>query len=134
MLEGLSRGGSVKPFSRVVVVLALGFAAVSCSERQCLALPCPFQFAVTLDVRDAVDGGPVTDPVANGLPCGSSGVCTPMKADGGVIGAGTSTIDVTAPGYGHVQLDVTVPSAAQDPCSCQPDYVPQTRDVSLPPS
>ena len=88
---------------------------------------------MTLNVRDAVDAGPVANPVANGLPCGSSGVCSPLKADGGIIGTGTSTIDVTAAGYGHVQLDVTVPAATPDPCSCQPEYAPQTRDVSLPP-
>jgi hypothetical protein len=121
------------PFLRVGVVLALAFALGACSEKQCLALPCPFEFAVTLNVHDAVDGGPVASPVANGFPCGSAGVCLPMKADGGVIGAGTTSIDVTATGYGHVQLDVTVPAATPDPCSCQPEYVPQTRDVALPP-
>jgi hypothetical protein len=115
------------------VVLALAVAAGACSEQQCQALPCPFEFAVTLHVHDAVDGGPVVDPVANGFPCGSGGVCFPQTADGGTIGAGTSSIDVTAPGHDHVQLDVTVPSATPDPCSCQPDYVPQTRDVYLTP-
>jgi hypothetical protein len=89
---------------------------------------------VTLNVRDAVDRGPVADPVANGIPCGVAGVCFPRPADAGLIGTGTSAIDVTAAaGYGHAQLDVTVPAATPDPCSCQPDYVPQTRDVSLPP-
>jgi len=121
------------PFLRLVVVLAVGVTIGACSEGPCVLPPCPFEFAVTLNVRDAVDGGPVADPVANGIPCGSAGVCFPMKADGGVIGVGTSTIDVTAAGYGQVQLDVTVPAATPDPCSCQPDYVPQTRDVSLPP-
>lgn len=124
----------MKPFALLVVPFAiLALAVGACSEKQCQALPCPFQFAVTLNVLDAVDGGAVSNPVANGIPCGTSGVCIPRHADGGVIGAGTSSIDVTAAGYGHVQLDVTVPAAMIDPCSCQPDYVPQTRDVPLPP-
>ncbi len=121
------------PFLRLVAVLVLPFAIEACSDKRCQALPCPFEFAVTLNVHDALDGGPVADPVANGLPCGSAGVCLPQQADGGVIGAGTSSIDVTAAGYGQVQLDVTVPAATPDPCSCQPDYVPQTRDLPLPP-
>ena len=57
----------------------------------------------------------------------------PHETDGGIVGTGTSAIDVTAAGYGHAQLDVTVPAATPDPCSCQPDYVPRTRDVSLTP-
>ena len=122
----------MKPFSCLVVVLALAFTT-ACSERQCGTLPCPFQPAVRLNVLDTADGGPVANPVANGIPCGSAGFCIPRQADAGTIGAGASTIDVTAPGYDHVQLEVTVPSATQDPCSCQPDYVPQTRDVVLTP-
>jgi len=117
----------------IVLLLTSLLASGACSERQCLALPCPFQFPVTLNVHDAVDGGLVADPLANGIPCGSAGVCFPRQADGGLIGTGTSAIDVTASGYGQTQIDVTVPAATPDPCSCQPDYVPQTRDVSLPP-
>ena len=124
----------MKPFSRLVVALAPALYAGACSELpQCVALPCPFIPAVTLTVRDGVDGGPIADPVANGIPCGSAGVCIPTLPDAGTIGVGTSTIDVTAPGYGHVQLDVTVPSATPDPCSCGTGYVPQTRGVELTP-
>jgi hypothetical protein len=122
---------------RISILAVLGMLTSTtpgCSSDECLALPCvgppP---AVTLRVVDAIDGGPVADLMANGLPCGSAGVCFPQKPDGGTIGAGTSSIDVTAPGHDHVQLDVTVPSATPDPCSCQPDYVPQTRDVYLTP-
>jgi hypothetical protein len=127
------------PSSRNSVTLVLGAVLVGsvtlagCSEQECFALPCPFRTAVSLTVVDAVDGGPVANPVANGLPCGTSGLCIPLRADGGTIGAGTSSIDVTAAGYGHLALDVTVPAATPDPCSCQGDYVPQTRDVFLAP-
>jgi len=117
----------------VVMGANLSLMSGGCSEKECGTLPCPFQPAVTLNVVDAVDGGPVSNPVANGIPCGSSGVCIPREADGGGIRAGTSSIDVTADDHGHVQLDVTVPSVMKDPCSCAPDYVPQTRDVALPP-
>jgi hypothetical protein len=113
-------------------VLVGSVTLAGCSEHEeCFALPCPFLPAVSLTVVDAADGGPVANPVANGLPCGTSGVCIPMRADGGTIGAGTSSIDVTAAGYGHIELGVTVPAAAPDPCSCRPEYVPQTRDVAL---
>jgi hypothetical protein len=117
----------------VVTLVGAALVGAGCSEAQCMALPCFFEPAVTLNVLDAVDGGPVASPVVNGFPCGSSGVCIPMKADGGITGAGTNTFDVTAPGYRHSQLDVTVPAAGQDPCSCLPPYLPQTRDVALSP-
>jgi hypothetical protein len=124
----------VTPSSLVVVTLVgAALASAGCSEAQCQALPCPHQPAVILNVTDAVDGGPVANPVANGFPCGSSGVCIPVKVDGGITGVGTSTFDVTAAGYGHSQLDVTVPAATQDPCSCEPGYLTQTRTVALPP-
>jgi hypothetical protein len=130
---GAGDGGAMHIVRLSLLVCVCGGMS-SCSEAStCLRLPCPYEPAVTLQVRDAVDGGPVSNPVANGIPCGSSGSCIPRQADGGVIGAGTSSIDVTAAGYGHVQLDVNVPAAAEDPCSCQPEYVPQTRDVLLPP-
>ena len=81
---------------------------------------------------DAADGGPVADPVANGLPCRrwAGDLCVPSKADGGTIGTGTS-FDVTASGYSHVEVVVTVPASTPEPCSCEPDYVPQTGDVPL---
>lgn len=118
----------------IVVCLALMAAAVAgCSGQKCVELPCSFQPAVTLTVVDAVDGGPVGNPIANGLTSGTSGVCLPMKADGGSIGTGTSSIGVTAASHVHMALDLTVPSASADPCSCQPDHVPQNRTVALPP-
>jgi hypothetical protein len=122
---------------RISILAVLGMLTSTtpgCSSDECLALPCvgppP---AVTLHVVDAIDGGPVADLMANGLPCGSAGVCFPQKPDGGTIGAGTSSIDVTGTGYGHAVLDITIPPATPAPCSCDPSYVPQTRDVALAP-
>ena len=87
--------------------------------------------AVTLHVRDAADGGPVSDPMVNGAPCGASGLRLPLQADGGQLAAGRVSLDVTAPGYGHTALEVDVPAARSDACTCQPGFVPQTRDVAL---
>ena len=118
----------------IAAVLGLLLAGTAgCSDeciRQACAIPEP---AVTLNVRDAVDGGPVANPVANGFPCGSSGTCVPLQPDGGTPQAGTTSFDVTAAGYDHVQVVVTVPAATPPECSCAPDYVPQTRDVALTP-
>ena len=82
---------------------------------------------------DGADAGPVPGPVANGLPCNrwAGDLCVPVRADGGTIGTGTSSIDVTAAGYPHVEVVVTVPASTPEPCSCQPDYLRQTRDVAL---
>lgn len=111
----------MRRISTFAVLGVLTSLTPGCSSDECLALPCvgppP---AVTLDVVDAVDGGPVADPIANGLPCGGPGVCFPQKADGGTIGAGTSSIDVTATGYGHAFLDVTVPAATPTPSPSDP--------------
>ena len=122
-----------RPMPRVLVGMLLGTLVAGCGDKECLRLPCLFLPAVALTVTDAVDGGPVANPIANGLPCGTLGACVPTRADGGMLGAGTSSIDVTAAGYAHVVLEVTVPSATPDPCSCEPEYVPQLRDVALPP-
>lgn len=121
----------------VWIPAALGLLLVAshagCSD-ECIRAPCLApKPAITLNVRDAVDGGPVSNPVANGIPCGSFGACIPIQADGGTIHAGTSSIDVTAAGYGHLQVVVTVPAATPAPCSCELDYVPQTENVVLTP-
>lgn len=116
------------------MVVSVAFVSPGCSGEQCLSVPCATpKPAITLNVRDAVDGGPVQNPVANGFPCGSSGECIPRQLDGGTIGAGSSSIDVTAAGYGHTEVVVTVPASTHGPCSCAPDYVPQTEDVALSP-
>ncbi|HET6982290.1 MAG TPA: hypothetical protein VFI53_09120 [Myxococcaceae bacterium] len=121
---------------RVSIAAVLGLllaSATSCSEEQCLLVPCVGpRPAITLNVRDAVDGGLVPIAMANGFPCGRS-TCIPMQADGGTIGVGTSSVDLTAPGYAHVQVVVNVPAATPAPCSCEPEYVPQTEDVPLQP-
>ena len=125
---------------RVSIAAVLGMLLAStagCSD-QCLAPPSSPPCggptpALLLHVHDAVDGGPVADPVANGFSCGSSEICIPRQLDGGTIGAGTSSVDVTAPGYGHAQVVVTVPAATPTPCSCGLEYVPQTEDVPLQP-
>jgi len=132
MLEDLR--GTMRRVSIVAVLGLLLASAPGCSEAQCFIPPCVApRPAITLNVRDAVDGGPVQDPVANGFPCGSSGECIPKQRDGGTVGVGTSPIDVTAAGYGHAQVVVTVPASTHGPCSCEPEYVPQTEDVALAP-
>jgi hypothetical protein len=133
----LDRRGTMRRFS-IATVLALLASTSGCSEEPCLqppssppcAGPTP---AIFLHVHDAVDGGPVANPVANGFSCGSSELCIPRQPDGGTIGAGTTSIDVTAAGYGHAHVVVTVPAATPTPCSCGLDYVPQTENVVLTP-
>jgi len=119
----------------------------SCPYCPELPLPCPscpVEYAVTLFVQDAVDGGLVNDVTVNGQSCpklcvaGNGQSCgqfswIPGQPDGGPLGAGTFSFDLTAPGYGHVVLDVTVPSSNPNPCNCERSFVPQDRDVALPP-
>jgi hypothetical protein len=67
--------------------------------------------AVNLNVRDAVDGGSVNDVIVNGQTCVNINLwCVPRQPDGGSLGLGTFSFDVTAPGYAHVALDVTLPA------------------------
>jgi hypothetical protein len=120
-------------FVFVAVVLVLAGALAGCSGN-CEFPPCPLQLpALTLLLRDAVDGGAVTDGVINGQPCQPvlSQGCAVRTPDGGTFGAGLVVADVTAPGYQPSHLEVQVPAAAVDACSCAPAYVPQTRTVPL---
>jgi len=118
-------------FGFMVALLGLCGALVGCSG-ECLHLPCPSPPpGLTLQLRDAVDGGPVTDGAINGHPCQLVEGC-PVLSPGGVMsGAGLVVADVTAPGYQPSHLEVQVPAAPVDACGCAPAYVPQTRTVPL---
>jgi hypothetical protein len=117
----------------VGVVLGLCAALVGCSG-DCLHLPCPAPPpGLTLQLRNAVDGGPVTDGAINGHPCQPSEGCPVLSPDGVMFGAGLAVADVTAPGYQSSHLEVFVPAATVKDCSCAPAYVPQTRNVFLTP-
>ncbi|HSP19059.1 MAG TPA: hypothetical protein VLQ79_06080 [Myxococcaceae bacterium] len=112
-------------------VLGLGAALVGCSG-ECLHLPCPLPPpALTLQLRDGVDGRAITDGAINGHPCQISEGCMVLSPSGVMFGAGLVLADVTAPGYQPSHLEVVVPSAAVEGCSCGAAYVPQTRTVAL---
>jgi hypothetical protein len=107
--------------------LVLPGCTSECSA-QCGVLP-P---AVRLTVRDAVDGGPVVDAVANGFPC--PGFCDLRLPDGGSIqDPGTFPVSVEAAGYQPQSSPVTVPARADPGFCCPVSYVPQDRDVRLVP-
>ena len=112
-------------------VLVGSVMLAGCSEQECLALPCPFFPAVSLTVVDAVDGGPVANPVANGLVRDLR--CLHPDEAGRGHDSGRNDLDrrdrrgLRPPRAGRDR-----PCSDAEPCSCQADYVPQTRDVSLP--
>ena len=110
------------------------FTLVACSD-ECLGKRACARFpAVTLGVLDARDGGAVSGPSVNGVPCQPFGAdCEPLPGDGGYYhAAGIYDLDVTASGYQPSHLVVDVPAATPMGC-CGPDYVPQHRDVLLEP-
>ncbi|MGZ5959127.1 MAG: hypothetical protein ACXWLI_11985 [Myxococcaceae bacterium] len=118
-------------FGFMVVVLGLWGALVGCSG-DCIHVPCaPPSPALTLQIQDGLDGGPVTDGAINGHPCQLSEGCPVMSPDGAMFGAGLVVADVTAPGYRPSHLEVMVSAAAVEACGCGPAYVPQTRIVPL---
>jgi len=112
-------------------VLGLRAALVGCSG-ECLHAPCAAPPpALTLQLRDGVDGGAITDGSINGHPCQLSEGCLVLSPNGGIGGAGLVVADVTAPLYQPSHLEVDVPAPSVDACTCAPADVPQTRTVLL---
>ena len=115
---------------------ALGLVGlvVSCSGGvDCVALPCPAPFAITITVTSATSGAAITgavvatsSPSNASFPCGA-GSCL-------VSGyAGTYVLDISAPGFQTSHRSVVVPGSAPAKCGCSTTET-QHLDVALVPA
>ncbi|MEO5818691.1 MAG: PEGA domain-containing protein [Gemmatimonadaceae bacterium] len=101
---------------RVVSLLALS----ACIETDCVIVPCAQPLALSIRVSSAINGGPVSNAVAQitggitaTIPClGSPTTCLAPGS------AGTYTVTISAPGFQSVTQTVTVKGKEPEKCGC----------------